>query len=143
MGIDWNRELIDQLESHWRLRLRPRLDGLTDDEYFWEPVADCWSIRRRGASSAPTSFGAGEFTIDYGEPPHDPEPVTTIAWRLAHVILTFAHTAGGWMVCAASAGPAWPGRRARRSHQSSPMRRWPSSSCTSTWRSSTTVPRSA
>jgi hypothetical protein len=94
MGIDWNGELIDQLESHWRHQLRPRLDGLTDDEYFWQPVADCWTISRRGASSAPKSFGAGEFTIDYGEPPHDPEPVTTIAWRLAHVILTFEHTAG-------------------------------------------------
>jgi hypothetical protein len=26
--------------------LWPRLDGLTDDEYFWEPVAGSWSVRR-------------------------------------------------------------------------------------------------
>jgi DinB superfamily len=25
-------------------RLRGRLEGLTDDEYFWEPVPGCWSV---------------------------------------------------------------------------------------------------
>jgi DinB superfamily len=94
MDVDWNGEVVDQLESHWRHRLRPRLSGLTNDEYFWQPVADCWTISRRGASSAPMSFGAGEFTMDFGEPPHDREPVTTIAWRLAHLIVGFAETNG-------------------------------------------------
>jgi hypothetical protein len=55
--------------------------GLTDDEYFWQPVHGCWTISRRGESKAPVSFGAGEFTMDYAEPPRDREPVTTIAWR--------------------------------------------------------------
>jgi len=94
MNIDWGTEVIDQLESHWRDQLRPRLEGLTDDEYFWQPVADCWTISRRGASSAPISFGAGAFTMDYCEPPHEREPVTTIAWRLAHLIVGFASTNG-------------------------------------------------
>jgi hypothetical protein len=89
MGVDWNGELVDQLESHWRYRLRPRLGGLTDDEYFWQPVPDCWTISRHGASSAPVSLGAGDFTWDFGEP-QDPEPVTTIAWRLAHLIVVLA-----------------------------------------------------
>lgn len=40
------------------------------------------------------SLGPGEFTWDYGEPPHGPEPVTTIAWRLAHLIVVFASTNG-------------------------------------------------
>lgn len=93
MGVDWNDEVVDQLESHWQHQLRPRLRGLTDDEYFWQPVSDCWTISRRGASSAPMSFGAGEFTMDFGEP-QDPEPVTTIAWRLAHLIVGFAETNG-------------------------------------------------
>lgn len=93
MDIDWNGELVDQLESHWQHRLRPRLDGLTDDEYFWQPVPDCWTISRRGASSAPMSFGAGDFTWDFGEP-QDPEPVTTIAWRLAHLIVGLAEMNG-------------------------------------------------
>jgi hypothetical protein len=90
MDIDWNAEVVDQLDAHWRQQLRPRLDGLTDDEYYWQPVPDCWTISRRGESSAPISFGAGEFTMDYAEPPHVPEPVTTIAWRLAHLIVGFA-----------------------------------------------------
>ena len=34
MDIDWNAEVVDQLESHWQHQLRPRLNGLTDDEYF-------------------------------------------------------------------------------------------------------------
>jgi hypothetical protein len=94
MDIDWNAEVVDQIEAHWRQRLRPRLDGLTDDEYFWQPVPDCWTISRRNESTAAISLGTGEFTMDYGEPPHDPEPVTTIAWRLAHLIVVFASTSG-------------------------------------------------
>jgi hypothetical protein len=94
VDVDWNVELVDQLESHWRHQLRPRLSGLTDDEYFWQPVPDCWTVSRRGTSSAPASFGAGEFTMDFGEPPHDREPVTTIAWRLGHLIVGFAETNG-------------------------------------------------
>jgi hypothetical protein len=89
MDIDWNAEVVDQLESHWQHQLRPRLEGLTDDEYFWPPVPGCWTLSRRGESSAPISIGAGEFTMDYAEPPHDREPVTTIAWRLAHLIALF------------------------------------------------------
>lgn len=86
-AIDWTTELVDQLDWHWQHQLRPRLTGLTDAEYFWQPVPDCWTLSRRGESSAPISVGAGEFTLDYAMPPNDPEPVTTIAWRLAHIIV--------------------------------------------------------
>lgn len=94
MDIDWNAEVVDQLESHWQHQLRPRLRGLTDDEYYWQPVPDCWTISRRGQSAAPISFGAGEFTLDYADPPPVPAPVTTIAWRLAHITEGFAETNG-------------------------------------------------
>ena len=94
MAVDWNGEVVDQLESHWRHQLRPRLTGLTDDEYFWQPVPDCWTISPRGASQAPMSFGAGEYTMDFGEPVNGREPVTTIAWRLGHLIVGFAETNG-------------------------------------------------
>jgi hypothetical protein len=30
-------QLVDQLDWHWQQQLRPRLSGLTDDEYFWTP----------------------------------------------------------------------------------------------------------
>jgi hypothetical protein len=92
VDIDWNAELVDQLESHWQHQLRPRLNGLTDDEYFWQPVAGCWTISPCGQSSAPISLGSGEFTMDYAMPPHDREPVTTIAWRLGHLVVVFAST---------------------------------------------------
>ena len=86
--------MLDQIDTHWRQRLRPRLDGLSDDEYFWQPVADCWTIRRRGERSALTSHGSGDFTWDYDPPPHDQEPITTIAWRLGHLIEGLAEMNG-------------------------------------------------
>lgn len=87
MGIDWNAQLVDQLDWHWRTQLRPRLAGLTDEEYRWEPVPNCWSVRPRGTSIAPIAAGSGDFTIDFAFPAPDPAPVTTIAWRLAHIIV--------------------------------------------------------
>jgi hypothetical protein len=35
MDLDWNAALADQLDWHWKNQLRPRIDGLTDNEYFW------------------------------------------------------------------------------------------------------------
>jgi hypothetical protein len=69
VDIDWNFELVDQVEWHWQHQLRLRLDGLTDDEYFWQPVPGCGTLSRRGQSSASMSIGAGEFTMDYAQAP--------------------------------------------------------------------------
>jgi enamine deaminase RidA (YjgF/YER057c/UK114 family) len=85
--IDWNRALRDQWEFHWNHQLRPRLAGLTDDEYFWSPVPAAWSVRPRGTSTAPVQAGTGAYTIDYAFPTPEPAPFTTIAWRLGHVIV--------------------------------------------------------
>lgn len=88
MDLDWTRELVEQLDFHWRIALRPRLDGLTDGEYFDEPVpGGCWNLRPRGTSTAPVQGGSGEFVIEFAVPEPDPPPVTTIAWRLGHVIV--------------------------------------------------------
>jgi DinB superfamily len=76
MGVDWGRLLVGQLEFYWDVHLRPRLDGLGDDEFFWEPVEGCWSLRR--------AAGGGWRLDGLGQDP-DPPPVTTIAWRLVHV----------------------------------------------------------
>ncbi len=32
--MSWNEEFLLQLTWHWDDQLRPRLQGLTDDEYF-------------------------------------------------------------------------------------------------------------
>ncbi|QHY96038.1 DinB superfamily protein [Streptomyces sp. S4.7] len=85
--LDWNRTLREQWEFHWNHQLRARLDGLTDDEYFWSPAPDAWSVRPLGESTAPLRFGAGDFTIDYAHPGPDPAAFTTIAWRLGHVVV--------------------------------------------------------
>jgi uncharacterized damage-inducible protein DinB len=57
-------------------RLRGRLEGLSDEEYLWEPVPGCWTVRRD-----PT----GVWVADYVEPDPDPAPFTTIGWRLVHL----------------------------------------------------------
>ena len=53
MEIDWTHELVDQFDWHWTRHLRPRLDGLTDEEYLWEPVAGAWSVRPRAGGDHP------------------------------------------------------------------------------------------
>lgn len=87
MNIRWNDQLVDQLDWHWRHQLRERLSGLTDDEYFWEPVGGVWSVRPRGTGTASIQAGSGDWTIDFAFPEPEPPPVTTIAWRLGHIIV--------------------------------------------------------
>ncbi|MFJ8164886.1 DinB family protein [Streptomyces sp. NPDC096136] len=87
MALDWSSLLADQLDWHWRHQLRARLDGLSDDELFWEPVPDCWSVRPRGGGTDPVGGLSGGFAIDWARPEPVPAPVTTIAWRLAHVLV--------------------------------------------------------
>ncbi|WP_020494939.1 DinB family protein [Sciscionella marina] len=77
--------LTEQLSWHWDNQLRPRLDGLTDAEYLWEPVPGSWNIRPRAEVEHPN--GSGEFSVDFTFPQPEPPPVTTIAWRLAHLIV--------------------------------------------------------
>lgn len=91
--MDWTEELVDQIDLHWRTQARPRLTGLSDAEYFWEPVPDVWTLRPRAeARPFPTPegdrmAGAGALVIDFAHPPPEPEPVTTIAWRLGHIVV--------------------------------------------------------
>jgi len=80
-------ELADQLAWHWDNEARPRLGGLTDEEYFWEPVPGCWSVRPREEAGAPINAGSGRFLLEYAVPAPVPPPVTTIAWRLGHLMV--------------------------------------------------------
>jgi len=62
---------------------------MTSEEYLWEPVPGCWSIRPRKDGPGPRATlltGAGEWGRDSAEPGHPyPPPFTTIAWRLSHI----------------------------------------------------------
>ena len=82
--VDWTAQLFDQLDWHWTRQLRPRFAGLTDDEYRWEPARPAWNVRPRRTEDEP---GVGPFTVDFAYPEPDPPPVTTIAWRLAHIVV--------------------------------------------------------
>jgi DinB superfamily len=57
-------------------RLRKRLDGLTDDEFFWQPVADAWTI---------FEDRPGHWQYSYAVPDPNPAPVTTIGWQIVNV----------------------------------------------------------
>jgi len=82
--MDWVRALaVDQLEFYWNVHLWPRLVGLTDDEYFWEPVDGAWSVR-------PDAHGV--LAVDGSSQQPDPPPVTTIAWRIVHIAVGVFHT---------------------------------------------------
>jgi DinB superfamily len=70
--------LITAFDYVWD-RLTGRLTGLTDEEYFWEPVAGCWSLRQGDDGRWRLDGGGG------GGPAPDPVPVATIAWRLGHL----------------------------------------------------------
>lgn len=85
--LRWTHRLLEQLSWHWDNHFRPRLQGLTDDEYLWEPVAGCWSIRRRQDAVTPMAAGGGDLVADFAWPEPVPPPVTTVAWRLAHLIV--------------------------------------------------------
>lgn len=73
--------------------VRERIEGLTDEEFLWEPVAGCWSLRRI-EDAAPGSAEAAKsrcgwfleegFTGSGYEVP-TPPPLTTIAWKLVHM----------------------------------------------------------
>ena len=67
--------LSRQMDEAYRM-IRGRVEGLMDDEFWWEPVPDAWTVRRTAS---------GKWAADYEEPDPDPAPFTTIAWRLVHV----------------------------------------------------------
>ena len=83
--VAWNEQLLDQLEWHWDHHLWPRFEQLSDDEYLWEPAPGCWSIRPRSEATTSMAAGAGDTVADFEDPEPQPAPLTTIAWRLAHI----------------------------------------------------------
>lgn len=70
--------ITNTFEVVWN-RLQSRLAGLQDNEYFWEPVPECWSLRQQPS---------GQWLLDGeggGGPTPTPVPVTTIVWRIGHI----------------------------------------------------------
>jgi hypothetical protein len=67
--------VLEGLDNAWN-PLIDRLAGIGDDEYMWEPVAGCWTIR---------PDDDGDMIADWADPDPVPTPVTTIAWRCWHI----------------------------------------------------------
>lgn len=79
--VDWKHELLDQMDFYHAGYLMPRLEGLTNDEYFWQPVANCWTVNE---------LADGTFSVDQPSYPDPvPAPFTTIAWRMTHLSSIF------------------------------------------------------
>ncbi|MFC6160397.1 DinB family protein [Kribbella jiaozuonensis] len=70
-----SQDLLDLSDFAWQ-RLRDRVEGLTDDEYLWEPFEGCWSIRK-------TETG---YVADGSPFAPEPAPFTTLAWRITHIV---------------------------------------------------------
>ena len=71
------RDELYDVASYTGLRTIARLEGLTDDEFRWQPVPGAWTVRK---------LRDGRVVVDnlnYHLPPH---PMTSIAWRVAHLI---------------------------------------------------------
>jgi hypothetical protein len=69
-------ELLATTMDEGYARLRGRLAGLTDKEYFWQPVPNSWTIYENEP---------GHWTYHYAFPSPDPAPTTTIGWQLVHL----------------------------------------------------------
>ncbi|MFF3754836.1 DinB family protein [Streptomyces sp. NPDC002018] len=101
MGIEAVRTdrlglLLEQFDQA-REMAQVRLTGLGDEEYLWEPVPDCWSVRRRGEAATPRAFGPGEWVLDLGAPDIPASEYAEVA-RQAAGGMTVAKIAADWSV---------------------------------------------
>jgi hypothetical protein len=94
--VDVKTELFDLSNEAWK-RIRARVDGLSDAEYLWEPTPGCWSIRQRQD---------GSWTTDWVLPRPKPDPFTTIAWRMWHLIDMYGEDRAPKWLAVPAQGPA-------------------------------------
>jgi DinB superfamily len=91
-----HHDLVELSDFGWR-RLRERMSGLTDDEYRWEPVPGCRTVR---------PVADGTYRSDGPAEPGDPRVFTTLAWRLCHIVDFLREDRNGpWLGQAAAPRP--------------------------------------
>jgi hypothetical protein len=75
--MNWHRAdlLAVQMDEAWD-PLSRRLSGVTDEEFMWEPVPGCWTVRQ---------LETGRWLPDYLDKPGEPPPFTTLGWRILHL----------------------------------------------------------
>ena len=70
------RDLLTATMGQAYGRLLDRLVGLDDEEFFWNPVPQAWTIYEDRP---------GHWTYHYEIPDPVPAPMTTIAWQVVHL----------------------------------------------------------
>ena len=70
--------LLVQMDEAYA-RLIDRVDGLTEEESFWQPVPESWTVY--------VDQNSGRWTYHYAISDPKPAPITTIAWQLVHLAL--------------------------------------------------------
>ncbi|MFD4257898.1 DinB family protein [Streptomyces sp. NPDC058534] len=88
--------LLDQFDQA-REMAQVRLAGLGDEEYLWEPVTGCWSIRRRSEAATPRAYGPGEWVLDKGAPDIPANEYAEVARQVADG-MSVAKIAVDWSV---------------------------------------------
>src|SRR5689334_17027582 len=79
--------VVSQIDWWWHALFRRRLDGLTDEELWWSPVDDAWTLHRGDD---------GEYRYEWppGSLGEATPPFTSLAWRLCHLsLMGLAHWA--------------------------------------------------
>lgn len=109
--------------------MTPGLDGLTDEEYLWEPVEGCWSVRRRSeiVNAVDETWGDDEWGLDIVYPDPQPSPFTTIAWRMAHMtgsVLVAAAALRGQRLPNGHLDETWPELQTLPTSAADAVRRW-------------------
>src|SRR4051812_5208262 len=105
------------------------LSGLTDTEYFWEPVSGGWSVRRVDDAVAPLDdvWGDDQWGLEIEYPEPQPSPFTTIAWRMAHMTqsaLVAAAAIRGRRAPSGFVDNAWPEFRSLPTTADAAVARW-------------------
>ena len=73
------RAVLTQVDWWWAVLFRPRLDGLSDEELWWKPVPDAWTLQ-------PGDDGLFRYAWPPGSRGEVTPPFTTLAWRLCHLL---------------------------------------------------------
>jgi uncharacterized damage-inducible protein DinB len=100
-AVDWNATLSDQLDFHWQHQLRPRLDGLTDAEYLWEPMPDVATIAWRLEHITTDCLAQRTVSHLRGSPAADTEGRPTTA---AEALARLDEAYGAWSAGVAGLG---------------------------------------
>src|SRR6476620_8980889 len=95
-------ELV-QLTEYIAQRTLTRLQGITDEELFWQPVPGAWTVRR---------LRSGRRVLDNSYWPVGAPAITSIAWRVSHLIAVYARPRNAeWLRLTAAddvnTRPAW------------------------------------